>query len=192
MDDGRLLGCSPCHGERTHDAFIPDDDSCAECHEPLVRAAAWGAHSVVECLDCHPVHEAPALAAVGDPPRNPASRFCLRCHEAGNATEGVPIVESYEHGGPLVFTPGGQRWTPLGDLTLFATDGTPVLAGENGELTCQSCHQAHSLSPPEESKDHLRRPEWRRACAACHDEDALILYRYFHKPDRLKRLGFEG
>ncbi|MBW1881556.1 MAG: hypothetical protein JRJ84_24625, partial [Deltaproteobacteria bacterium] len=39
MDDGRLLGCSPCHGERTHDAFIPEGDSCAECHEPLVRAA---------------------------------------------------------------------------------------------------------------------------------------------------------
>jgi predicted CXXCH cytochrome family protein len=191
MEDGRLLECSPCHGERTHDAFIPDQDSCAECHEPLVRGAAWGAHSIVECLDCHPVHEASALAAAGDPPRNPASRFCLRCHEKGSAAEDVPVVESYEHAGPLVFTPGGQRWTPLGDLLLFGMDGSPVPAGENGELTCQSCHRVHNPSPPEESKDKLRRPDWQRGCAACHDEDALVLYRYFHKPDRLKSLGFD-
>jgi len=190
MEDGRRLGCSPCHGERTHDTHIPGDDSCAACHEPMVRAAAWGAHSVVECMECHPVHETTQLAAVGDPPRNPASRFCLRCHEEDNATEGVPVVKSYEHKGPLVFTPGGQRWTPLGDLLLFAEDGTPVPPGVNGELTCQSCHEVHPEAQTEQVADKLRRGDWQRGCAACHDEDALILYRYFHKPDRLLSLGF--
>jgi hypothetical protein len=54
-------------------------------------------------------------------------------------------------------------------------------------MTCSTCHETHG---PDADKpgDHLRRPGWEEVCAACHGDQGLVLYRYFHDPEARGRL----
>lgn len=120
----------------------------------------------------------------GATPLNPVSRRCLACHAEDAAVEpSVARVESYEHPEP-VFQPDGARWAPLGALPLFDAAGRKVADTENGALTCASCHLSHG---PDRTKagDHLRRPGWEGVCSACHADDGLIYYRWYHYRERL-------
>ena len=111
------------------------------------------------------------------------SRLCLACHSSGSAQpEAVPRVEDYEHPEP-VFLPGGGRWKPLAALPLFGPDGQQLAPGDNGQLACGSCHRTHGPDP-EHPVSALRRPGWERSCSACHGDQALSLYLYFHDPER--------
>ncbi|MCA9493564.1 MAG: hypothetical protein KC621_26715 [Myxococcales bacterium] len=176
MADGEHLDCLACHDP--HAANRPSADDCADCHAEQGQAHDAGGHGRATCLDCHPAH--------GRPPgwtgsENPASARCLACHAESRARPNTPMVSSYEHPSPQ-FLPDGSRWTPLGGLTLFAPDGSIAPNGTNGELTCQTCHVVHG---PDGGADHLRRSGgWQEACASCHGDDALILYRDFHDPER--------
>lgn len=172
---GDPLTCLSCHDP--HRADRPDALACRGCHAAQGAAAAAGGHGRATCLDCHPAH---ADAAVPAGPENPASRRCLACHEPGRVAEGAPAVAAHTHPAPM-FLPDGSRWTPLAGLVLYGPDGAPAAPGDNGDLACGSCHLTHGP----EGADHLRRASgWKEACAACHGEDGLVLYRTFHDPTR--------
>jgi len=184
--DGAIdpLQCATCHDQ--HDPLPPKRD-CSTCHEEQSQAAARGGHGRAECLDCHPAHRAPPKAPSSLSNLNPRSQTCLACHAPGTSTN-APKVPAYEHPAP-VFTPGGERWTPLGGLPLFAGDGTKAGPGANGDLVCDSCHEVHGPDASEKG-DSLRRPGWKEVCGSCHGPDALVYYRYFHQPER--RAEVEG
>lgn len=179
LADGELLTCLSCHD--AHAADKPEAKDCEACHAEQRDAKAHGGHGGADgptCVDCHPAHE-PTPLAKGD--ANPASNRCLACHAQGAGAGTAPRVAAYEHPAP-VFKPDGQRWEPLAGLTLYGPDGAPVSPGKNGALTCESCHVVHG---PDGKADHLRRADgWQQACSSCHGEEALVLYRYFHRPDR--------
>lgn len=183
--DPPLEGCTTCHGG--HDVVRPDSTLCETCHDEQAADHARGGHGHAECLDCHPAHEAkPVHADNADHAINPVSRRCLSCHAtdvAGNAD--TPRVEAFEHPAP-VFLPDGARWAPaLGDLPLFDTNGQKLPPQANGDLTCASCHLSHG---PDRNKpgDSLRRPGWESACSACHGDEGLMYYRWFHYRERLE------
>jgi len=144
-------------------------------------ASSIGAgHGGLGCQDCHAAH--------GEPPYDDGlftdfdrrSRPCLGCH--ADASAAVSQVEPTAHP-PL----GGQdlvsRWEPLGLLPLYDAEGQRAAPEHNGQIVCATCHLTHGPDP-DQPRDHLRRSGWRTACSACHGEDALWLYRYFHEPER--------
>ena len=179
---GEPLTCLTCHD--AHAADVPEVGECATCHEEQKAAAARGGHGSTTCVDCHPAHERGPIATIS---ANPSSARCLACHGPDGGDPRASRIETWEHPDPL-FGPDGSRWKPLAGLTLFAPDGTPAPAGVNGDLTCQTCHVVHG--PERSGEDHLRRSGgWRAACSSCHGDEALVLYGYFHRPDRRAALG---
>lgn len=179
------LTCRTCHDP--HEAGMPDDAGCAECHEEQGQADARGGHGDASCLDCHPAHDDVPKARATAETSNPAALRCLACHGPGARAADAPTVSAFAHPAP-VFLPDGRRWSPLGDLPLYGPDGKAVAAGQNGDLICQSCHLTHGPDAKRKG-DKLRRPDWERACSSCHGEEALPLYRYFHAPERREGLG---
>lgn len=180
-----LNGCPTCHGG--HDIVKPDSTLCATCHKEQTEDHARGGHGRATCLDCHPIHESKALyAATKDGQTlNPVQRRCLACHaKDAEGDANTPRVDSYQHPVPM-FGPDGQRWQALGGLPLFDPNGVKVGPTENGDLTCASCHLSHG---PDRDKpgDALRRPGWDQMCPACHGDDALLYYRWFHFRERLE------
>lgn len=174
------LTCQSCHG--AHDPRPTDEiAACESCHAEQADAKHRGGHGRASCLDCHPVHGDAPRARVGSD-RNPRETVCLACHAEGSGHDDAPTVLSFSHP-EMVFAPDGSRWTPLGGLPLFASDGSQQPPGVNGALTCSSCHLTHGPDASEPG-DNLRRPGWKDACAACHGEKALPLYRYFHDSER--------
>ncbi|MBW1881524.1 MAG: cytochrome c3 family protein, partial [Deltaproteobacteria bacterium] len=177
------LSCAKCHDEHQPDLDLP---SCRSCHEEEGVEEDRGGHGGAECLDCHPMHRASPRYVATDVELNPVSRRCLGCHAPG--TDGSEDhVTLYEHPLPI-FKPDGTRWSPLGKLPLFDSRGNQVISGQNGELTCTSCHLVHGPDA-EKPGDNLRIPGWQDACSACHGADALLIYRYFHEPERRDGLG---
>lgn len=169
------LTCLSCHDP--HAAEAPTAATCQGCHAEEARAAERGGHGAADCLDCHPAHAEPSVPKG----QNPATARCLACHAAGQE---APNVVAYAHPAP-VFTEGGPRWSALGGFPLYDAKGEAVTPGQSGEMSCQSCHLTHGP----EGGDHLRRPEgWKEACASCHGQDTLVLYRYFHDPARREDL----
>ena len=175
-----LRSCFSCH-TLAHDPKILDHDSCEKCHDDQAAEKARGGHGTATCLDCHPAHEPmPALVA-STAKLNPSSRRCLSCHSGEVSSDlATEKVAEYDHP-EMIFQPDGQRWTPLGKLPLFSPEGERVPAGENGDLTCISCHTTHG---PEQGRPArgLKRSGWEEPCAACHGQDALPLFLYFHDP----------
>lgn len=178
--DGKVMACSDCHD--SHQPGIDVEHPCLDCHEEQLEAAARGGHGELGCLECHPAHSEPAYAAVRHPDANPRSRPCLGCHD--DPTSDLPQVGFHDHPDPLLDL-NGRRWQPLGGLQLFDAKGELVPEGHNGVLTCASCHLTHG---PQAGADSLRFEGWRKPCASCHGQDALTLYRYFHRPERREHI----
>jgi predicted CXXCH cytochrome family protein len=181
LADGEALTCLTCHD--AHAADLPRAGSCAECHAPEAAAAGRGGHGSATCLDCHPAHgRAPAAPASLARTTNPASSRCLACHAPGTTDSKATKLASWDHPVPT-FLPDGSRWAPLAGLTLYTASGAPAAPGANGDLACESCHVVHG--PEASGEDHLRkRGGWQEACSSCHGDEALVMYRYFHQPDR--------
>ena len=181
-DKGEAMRCGTCHD--THAPQVAAGSGCAECHRDQDQARARGGHGEESCGSCHPVHgaapmESRAAAALDV---NPRSKACLACHGEKVGRGKASRVAEYEHPTP-VFDLQGKRWTPLAGLPLFAADGSLLPEGVNGALTCGSCHLTHGPGS-DKDRDKLRLGGWEAACAACHGDDALPLYRYFHQPAR--------
>lgn len=174
---GATLTCLACHDP--HAADKPRSKDCQTCHAEQGKLAEAGGHGVATCLDCHPAHNKPAMANTAD---NPATQRCLACHAPGTKNPDAPKLAEWTHPAPM-FLPDGTRWTPLAGLTLFDKSGKAMPAGQNGEMSCQTCHAVHG--PDTGGGPHLRKAApWKEACGACHGDDTLVYYQYFHKPDR--------
>ncbi|MFH1463719.1 MAG: hypothetical protein ABIO70_04960 [Pseudomonadota bacterium] len=192
--------CTACHpsaqvGVFPHQTPVTPVDCAASCHQAQAKVVETTAHSSAAlrgaglkhlmvgegqstCLSCHPPHAGQGYGEEVFSEVNRRSRPCLACHSEQRS--GAPQVHGYEH--PLhVFENGGPRWLALNTLPLFDTHGVKVPEGDNGALTCNSCHSNHGRDT---NPEHLRRPGWQKACAACHGPDSLVLYRYFHWPER--------
>ena len=181
QSDPPLEGCPTCHD--AHTASAGRSESCGDCHPDQDAEGKRGGHGDADCLDCHPVHADAPYARVRVADVSLQSSRCLSCHSTSSSQAAdVPRVEDYEHPEP-VFLPGGGRWKPLGNLPLFGADGKEVAVGDNGDLACGTCHRTHGPDP-EHNVTALRRPGWESPCSACHGDDALSLYLYFHEPDR--------
>lgn len=179
--EGKAVACETCH-----DSHAPQvqGDGCADCHTEQQAAKARGGHGDTTCQTCHPTHAASPMegGAAAALDVNPVSKACLSCHgEKVGRGEASRVIE-YEHPTP-VFDLQGKRWTPLAGLTLYSAAGEPLPTGQNGDLTCSTCHVTHGPES-DKNRDNLRRGGWEDACAACHGDDALPLYRYFHQPER--------
>jgi len=193
------MPCTTCHPAGRYGAFPHDGEvkpvNCAMCHPSQVKVLATTVHTdealrAVEhakpmmdddqstCMACHPPHAGKGLAEPSFGKLNRRSRPCVACHAQEGS--GAVQVDGYEH--PLhVFDAEGERWGALTTIPLFDEQGRVVDPGQAGALTCNSCHSNHG---PDAGPEHLRRPGWQKACAACHGADSLALYRYFHRPDR--------
>ncbi len=181
QSDPPLEGCASCHDP--HAPEPPDADLCFTCHDQRVEQWERGGHGGdLTCLDCHPAHEIMPESVEEDV--NPIARRCLACHSEKATPEDpdTPRVHDLEHPAP-VFVSDGVRWEPLGDMALFSPTGVQVANGVNGDLTCSSCHRTHA---PEAGREWAKRRTagMPKACAACHGEQALPFYLYFHRPDR--------
>ena len=178
-DDGRPLVCGTCHDP--HNPATEGAAACGSCHESAFDSASrGGGHGNLGCHECHPAHAAPPFDADLFADFNLLSRPCLGCHADGRV--GASQVE------PLAHPPiGGEdlvaRWEALVLLPLFDADGGRTAPTENGQIVCASCHLTHGPDQGEQ-RDHLRRGGWEKPCGACHGEDALWLYRYYHQPGR--------
>lgn len=171
------LTCLSCHD--AHEANKPVARDCETCHDEQAAGRKAGGHGKADCLDCHAPHSGKVLAQTGD---NPVTERCLACHGPGGRRADAPKLASWKHPVAL-FLPDGTRWQPLGDLTLYDKDGKALPSGQNGEMTCQTCHAVHG--PVADGGDKLRKPgHWKDACAACHSDDAIVMYKYFHQPER--------
>lgn len=175
------LTCVSCH-----DAHLPDPKQleCTSCHKERLAEVARGGHGEATCLDCHPTHADAALATVAGV--NPSAQRCLACHDSKQGKENVPHVADYTHPA-MLFTPGGERWEPLGALTLFDRNGKPVAANADGDLSCLSCHYIHGPDATHPA-ENLRRPGWQGVCSACHGDDALMVYNFFHDREKIGNL----
>ncbi len=198
------MPCGTCHPASRYGAFPHEGDvapvNCSMCHPKQTEVLATTVHNeealravdsdhiLIDddqsyCMACHPPHAGKGRA---EPELygalNRRSRPCVACHdhEGSSAVQ----VHGYEH--PLrVFDAEGPRWGALTTLPLFDAQGRVVEPGDHGALTCNSCHSNHG---PDAGPEHLRRPGWQKACAACHGPDSLALYRYFHKPERREHI----
>ncbi|MFT7519660.1 MAG: putative CXXCH cytochrome family protein [Kiritimatiellia bacterium] len=171
------IGCASCHTS-AHKPTPPK--ACGECHEEQKAAASRGGHGDQSCQDCHAPHASPPKTAFA---ANPRSAPCLACHGAGGSAK--PVV-AWEHKARL-FGTSSVRWEPTKGLALYDKQGQPVASGDGGELACQTCHTVHG-DHADKPGDSLRRPGWQGPCGACHGDEALMLYRWFHSPDRRKGL----
>lgn len=183
--DDEVLSCDTCH-----DVHMPNPGAaatCTRCHTEQAQDKARGGHGKASCTDCHSIHGATRMASVD---ANPREKRCLACHSATEGRGDAPRITDFKHPVP-VFRPDGSRWTPLGTLPLYAANGDEMPPKTNGELTCSTCHWTHGPDPAKPG-DSLRRDGWNDACAACHGADALIFYRYFHKPKYRKDLTGGG
>jgi streptogramin lyase len=180
----RLESCESCHGP-AHEARRVDAASCEGCHDAASEGRVAGGHGGATCLDCHPAHLPSPSQAEATQDLNPAARRCLACHATGSDPEraGVQVAE-YQHPS-MVFLPDGQRWTPGGALQLYDPSGAPTPMGVNGDLVCGSCHTTHGPEGP--SVRGLTRTGWQESCAACHGQDAMVVFLYFHQPERRER-----
>lgn|GEM_PF-3185851 len=178
-----VQSCKSCHDP--HDPATPTP--CADCHASQGAAAARGGHGGASCVSCHPAHSDPRPVPVSATAKNPASRPCLACH-GPDARGDARRVAAYEHPRD-VFQPDGSRWTALAALPLFTPQGEPAPLGENGDLTCQSCHRVHGPEPGDTLA--LVRRGGMQPCAACHGPDSLPLFRWYHDPERRAR-GLPG
>jgi hypothetical protein len=200
------MPCSTCHPTARYGAFPHEGEvkpvNCTMCHPKQTQVLATTVHNeealravdsqhvvLAEgqsyCIACHPPHAGQGRAEPAFAKLNRRSRPCVACHDHEGST--AVQVHGYEH--PLhVFDAEGPRWGALTTLPLFDNMGRVVEPGQRGALTCNSCHSNHG---PDADPDHLRRPGWQKACAACHGADSLALYRYFHKPQRREHIEIE-
>ena len=163
---------------------------CLGCHQQQAPVAR-GAHKAVApaggsaCIGCHTPHNAaqeglmrPAAAVretgqilarspwpKGDLEWKNASwttsnRACLACHSDLDAGQRVPGAWAHP------------------DVQLIQTQSTGDTAVP-AEISCLSCHNPHL-----ESAGLIAHRSEDTNCAACHGDEALWRYRFFHDPER--------
>lgn len=175
------LDCLTCHVEQDHDGTAERlelyGDDCLSCHDGKGRYADWdhqdiyildGAHSDVECLDCHV-----------DQVFKGTPTACFGCHE-------YPEVHSDVFGQDCSRCHTAEAWQPA-----YLTDHTfDLYHGSESVLDCGTCHinnyvektcyECHDHQPDDMQKVHLEEGIIDIGdCASCHptgitEEDQLL------------------
>tara|TARA_R110002072_G_scaffold109160_1_gene236318 strand:+ start:91747 stop:93810 length:2064 start_codon:yes stop_codon:yes gene_type:complete len=176
-DDVRRFGgtpvrCEDCHENAHGDAFLESQvvldaeprGECATCHQTQAWSQLdhakfdhkdWtgfvvdGAHSQIECTDCHARTEQPDRFGrrFGRIPEHQAGQAeCFRCHgdphEGIFDRDGVPKVVAGRSGCVRCHDTASFRALPHGfDHAAFAGF---ELTGKHGTLACTACHEALS------------------------------------------------
>ena len=152
------LGCTGCHSDVK--GFPHPDQiaqvNCASCHADAASALAASVHPGTgpqSCTNCHGgAHE---IVAVKNPksPVYPLNlpRTCGTCH--GNKEF------AKEHNLPDVYS---QYMDSIHGFAL-TKDGLLVAA------TCSSCHGAHDILAPKDSKSRVNRANIPATCGTCHN-----------------------
>jgi cytochrome b subunit of formate dehydrogenase len=163
---GPQLDCWVCHG--TH-AIQPAATlgivPCRQCHAPTVvayldsvhgRAVAKGIKEAAVCTDCHgKLH---TLLPVSDPNaptnRKNMAATCGRCHGNKILMERlqIPIPQAYQLYSQSVHSRA-------------VAEGLPA-------ATCNNCHRAHDILPPENPRSSINRQHIPETCGACHEQPA--------------------
>ena len=117
--------------------------------------------------------------------------FCRGCHALGNPA-GRPFPPFGFHPAGLAF-PFGSTNPVCKDVPLFTAEGE---VSPEGNITCSTCHNPHQWNSPLAvngtdltnegtiSDSFLRQGIGEVLCAACHGEEGLIRYLYFHRLQR--------
>jgi hypothetical protein len=205
--DGFAPLCFPCHSEQS--TVVGTDHDLRVTAPAALNLSGEDAESSGVCGACHAMHRAPAGRALwnrgaGGEGRDEGSRICTGCHRPGNAL-GAKVPSRVE--AHLVDFPGRGPVSRLftitrtagggpEDMALFAEDGS---RGEQGYLSCLSCHNVHRWEPGVMSSGNgvpvegdvrnsfLRVPGSsldRTLCADCHGESLVDHYRNYHFPGR--------
>ncbi|TWT39992.1 cytochrome c nitrite reductase pentaheme subunit [Phycisphaerae bacterium RAS1] len=189
LADAPARVCSSCHTEKrniAHTGHAPatmarhgfETDACQPCHN------VHGNHDNTqpELLWPRQLASYASLVASLDVASSPtADRLCVECHCSGADPPGLPPI--WSHPDVPMFEVGGG-------LPLFDAAGR---RSPNGTITCRTCHQPHGrdaadlpASAPVQraARLMLRAFTTPNACTACHGEEGLHRFLYFHDPER--------
>ncbi len=180
---GPQLDCQTCHG--THAIKLPatlGSAPCEQCHEDVVaryhdsvhgKAVAKGIKEAAVCTSCHgKVHDILSQ----DNPDSPINRkhvaaTCGHCHGNKILMERfqIPIPEAYQ----LYSQSVHSRAVELGQPA----------------ATCNNCHRAHDILPPEDSRSSISRKNIPQTCGKCHQEPAKRYLESIHGTAMLQGVG---
>ncbi len=173
------MGCTTCHEVKTEkdvttvELTAPKNQICFTCHDVSKDKVKHGPYWQGNCVFCHDPHTSDQPKQL----RANVNDLCISCHY------GLPSQKVDKEARTITFPFGRTvsfdqvRATPQVGLDENGTTGHPMLshpfsgpnkygkAGDN-QLTCLSCHQAHSsetanLMPPDVKRDI-------DVCAKCH------------------------
>ena len=162
-----------------------DATACLPCH----RAHGGSAEVAADLLWPRTMRDESALlpAVDGGGQRAASDVLCSSCHRTGGAATLPPIASHPDV--PIVAA--GRAGSSA--LPLFDADGRPSPVGR---ITCRTCHLPHgrhgvveqddSATPAERRQQRLQLRPFAapNACTACHGDDGLRRYLYFHDPLR--------
>ncbi len=198
------MDCAICHADPhakdTAELSLVQEqpDLCFQCHEkePFTRRIQHQPAASGMCTACHNPHSSPEARLLrASPPE-----LCFQCHDAKGFTRAVrhaPVAAGkcltcHEPHAALV---GGLLNAPVGELCSGChrkqSKGSHVLAGlalggshplgrvpdprqAGRELSCVSCHQAHSSGSRLLFVDDAPNP--RKLCLQCHEKVRIPLY----------------
>jgi predicted CXXCH cytochrome family protein len=133
LDANQELQCTSCHDAHNnqYSKFMVMDNStsqlCNACHLPQPTNIV--AHT--QCSSCHQMHSAPSGAMLLTATN--ASESCLKCHSGQQQLQSGPNVSA--------------DFDKISRHTLPAKAAAPsnVLLGASTDVSCESCHESHSM-----------------------------------------------
>jgi hypothetical protein len=174
-------------GQKPADAGI-----CSPCHVPHGAATQqylWPGHPEQANSVNTTSEEAPHSAVM--------VMMCTACHS--DETVGNSRIPEYTfHPAGLVFPESTPSLT-WKHFPLFNNTGSPAL---DGDISCATCHNPHQwnasgrVQAPDTATEgtilsnFLRQGIDRKLCAACHGEESLFKFLYFHRSNSRKEPSF--
>jgi hypothetical protein len=171
----------------------PEDKGiCSPCH------VAHGASTQQYLWPGHPGQENSSDTTGKTAPQSAVQvMMCTACHSDETLTNSTSPEYTFHPAG-LVF-PGPSQTLTGEHFPLFSNSGNPAL---NGDILCATCHNPHqwnssgrvqALDTSSEGtilSNFLRQGIDRELCAACHGEDSLFKFLYFHRSNSRKEVSF--
>ena len=198
--------CTHCHPDQ---AFVRGSDHdlrvTSPVHKNVLNQTVSGGGV---CSSCHAAHNAPKKKYIwsgksGKPVldgwnneyashENVMVSMCTGCHSPGNAgSDHIPMFGLHP-GGLMVPTEmiQSEKNEDKKEFPLYSNSGELSLSGN---IVCSTCHNPHQWNQIRSGKDQradvegnvtnsfLRSGIHESLCAACHGEDSLLKFAYFHR-----------
>ena len=165
---------------------------CSPCH------VAHGA-ATQQYLWPGPPYQANSVEMPGEaePHSTVMVMMCTACHSGETVAKSTSPEYTFHPAG-LVFPESSQdmMWK---EFPLFSNSGKPA---PDGDILCATCHNPHQWNSSEAVQtpdtaaegtilsNFLRQGIDRKFCAACHGEDSLFKFLYFHRSNSRKEVSF--